>query len=438
MLRSLLPNARFALVISALIIYCMITTRKNPGLVIAACIISIGICYGLMLISTMVSAFFIYLFSHSSNRVLATLLPIPIQATLTILLFRIKRFSKGFLFLNNRRAGAIGLVMSGAIMMAVTLINRGVSAETGLWLLGGVLLCISGLILWWRRELTVLYRKMVKERNITEYEKIIAEKDALIQNIRNDNEIMARIIHRDNKLLPALRDAVLLFMANGVDIHIDGNKLLIQIEEILKERSGDMIQSYRPDGSPQVVKDTFINSVLNQMMFRASAVDIKIDVASVGSLSKFKETGISDIDAGTLLADLIENAIIATINSDNKRILITFGQTEDSYEIGVHDSGRPFEMETLLNLGTKRASTHLDDGGSGIGYMTIFKILRGLKASLIITEYSSLQGGFVKSVIIQFDSKDRYIVRTYRAEALNAFRNQSGKLEEPPEVISFV
>jgi sensor histidine kinase regulating citrate/malate metabolism len=109
---------------------------------------------------------------------------------------------------------------------------------------------------------------------------------------------------------------------------------------------------------------------------------------------------------------LLENAIIATDSCEYKQIKISFGKDDGFFAITVQDSGIPFESETLKNLGKKPTSTHLHEGGSGIGYMTIFNIMNTYKASLIIREFAPNHNGFTKSVSFRFDGENAYTVHS--------------------------
>ena len=80
----------------------------------------------------------------------------------------------------------------------------------------------------------------------------------------------------------------------------------------------------------------------------------------------------------------------------------------------VFDSGIPFEIDTLIRLGTQRVTTHAETGGSGVGFETTFEILRQYKASLIINEQDPSPVDFSKSVSIRFDGKKHYIIETHR------------------------
>ena len=51
----------------------------------------------------------------------------------------------------------------------------------------------------------------------------------------------------------------------------------------------------------------------------------------------------------TLLADLVENAIIAIRSRTSKRILVSISISEGHYLIDVFDGGIPFEAETIIN-----------------------------------------------------------------------------------------
>jgi phosphoglycerate-specific signal transduction histidine kinase len=111
-----------------------------------------------------------------------------------------------------------------------------------------------------------------------------------------------------------------------------------------------------------------------------------------------------------LLGDHIKNAIIAVQNNrnTNRSILVLLGVIEEHYQIWVYDSGIEFEVDTLLKLGLERITTHKEDGGSGIGFMTSFEILEKNKASIIIEENSPSSNDYTKIIKIKFDGKKDY------------------------------
>lgn len=119
----------------------------------------------------------------------------------------------------------------------------------------------------------------------------------------------------------------------------------------------------------------------------------------------------------TLIADLTENAIIATKESESKNIHLSLDMENNNFCISVFDSGIHFEPYTIENAGKKKASTHLNDGGSGIGLMTTFTFLREYLASFIIDETIENEK-YTKKVTVLFDSLNEFRINSQRNEIL--------------------
>jgi hypothetical protein len=111
-------------------------------------------------------------------------------------------------------------------------------------------------------------------------------------------------------------------------------------------------------------------------------------------------------------------------------VFVSLGTENGIHELCVEDSGIPFKVETLVNLGIKKTTTRADEGGSGLGYMTIFEILRECNASLIITEYEPEKLSFTKSIAVRFDHKGEHILQTNRVEEIRDMCLKSGNLEK--------
>lgn len=391
-------------------IFTSIITAKSFDLALTTVIISIGISYGLYFISSLISAFLVMLILQSEHNMLMTFISIIIQFFLVTLLFRIKRLSYGIPFLLYKSTGALGLIISGLILIAFIFIGDEATDDYQVvYLLAGGIFCVVGLILWWRRGLTSLYRKRIKERNINEHEKIITEKDEEIRKLKENNDFMSKLIHRDNKLLPSMYEAVKILFNNDSDNQKEeSKKILDHIDHLMNERKGLIIQNRLEANHLPTTKDNLIDGTMIFMYEKAREREIDFKLIVNESIEKLTEI-ITSLKLETLIADLIENAIIATKENDNKKILVTIDKSEGFYVLSIQDSGIPFERDTLENLGLKKSSTHLDNGGSGIGYMTIFEILCETKACLIITEYNPIQQGFTKSVSVRFDNKSRFI-----------------------------
>ena len=418
LLREALPYFRFALMVPVLTSFLSVIFKTKFVIALTSTIISTGISYGALLISSVASISVILTLTGESYDTAAALAAFILQSVMIICLFKIKRFKKGVTFLKSTKAGSVGLIISGILVLIIVIVNSGIPAERGGWAIIGTALCVVGLIVWWRHGLTKQYRERVKERNTQEFENIIAEKDQQIKKLQEDNELMSSIIHRDNKLLPSLAVKVELFMKSEPFVSPAGKQILKQVEQLFEERAETIKRCSYDNTVPLLPGSQVIDGVLNHMMMRASEEGIQFEIAEKSDFAESIESTISSIKLQTILADLIENAINATVKSESKRVFVSFSVEDGIYELNVQDSGKPFEAETLKDLGIKKTTTRLKEGGSGIGYMTIFEILRECNASLIITEYLPGQSLFTKSITVRFDNRGKHILITGRAEEI--------------------
>lgn len=416
-LKTSMPYARFVIMILAMGTFARIATGVKIDLAFTAIVISMGIAYGLALVAALVSSFIMTVFIHSTNSALMLILFLTIQFAFIITLFKIRRFKNGMSFLKKRGAGVIGLIVSGIILIVMTLINNRTIADETLvgFLFISAILCIVGIIRWWRNGLTKIYREMVNDRNIQEYETGIAQKNEQIHKLQESNDFMAKLIHRDNKLLLSMYEAVRILNDNHKDggQQLESQRILEQIEQLINERTGLILQNQRTYKSLPSTKDKLIDGVINHMLTKATEKNIQFDLVVDDDISELTKTIIPSIKLQTLIADLLENAIIATSHNEYRKILVIIGIAEEFYELTIQDSGIPFENETLQNLGQQKTSTHLNNGGSGIGYMTIFEILNEFKASLVITEHELKAYGFTKSIKVRFDNCNTVTIPQY-------------------------
>jgi len=154
------------------------------------------------------------------------------------------------------------------------------------------------------------------------------------------------------------------------------------------------------------------------MFNKASEKDIDFDLILSGSVTYMTENIITELQLETLISDLAQNSIISVEarGSGLKKILLNIGVTDNCYRLTVEDSGIPFDIETLLNLGKSKVTTHANNGGSGTGLMSAFKIMRDTGASLVITENPTKPQACCKSVAVVFDGKNEYIIKSFRAD----------------------
>lgn len=205
-----------------------------------------------------------------------------------------------------------------------------------------------------------------------------------------------------------------------IKTQINGEHILSELEDIMKERIEIILKNQRDYKIIPSTKVELIDNTRNYMLLKASKNKIIFDFVMTESVKHVIEDVIPKQTLNTLIADLVDNAIVATNCSKFKKILVNIGMVDGCYEINVHDSGILFAEEVLDNLGLKKITTHGDTGGSGTGYMSIFEILSKSNACLVITEYAPNTYAFSKSIKIRFDRKFEYIIYSFRAKELRA------------------
>ena len=184
-----------------------------------------------------------------------------------------------------------------------------------------------------------------------------------------------------------------------------GQDLLKDLRDLAAERKGLLAsQDQHSDPLPDC-GNSRANHILSYFRESAAAKDIQLQVVCDTSLSQYIDPVCTEDAICTLLADLIENAVIATHYANGHHILVHIGCIADTPAIQIFDSGIAFSPEVLSMFGKKPITTHADDSGSGIGLM---------HASLIIEEFTS--GTYTKKVAVLFDNQNGYTLYTCRSE----------------------
>jgi len=431
-LQTHLPYLRFALMILFAGIFAGLIMRTKLDLAITSYTLAIGISYGFYLVAALPIHMILWLLPIAEYDIILALFTPPLQFAFIYVLFSINRMKKGMIFLQDRGAGVVGLIISGITLIAIVVIpNQAISEEIRMALFIGAVLSVVGTIVWWRRALMKLYKQRTQQRYIQKLEESLAK-------YASESKNMNTVFHKDNKLWAGTYEITglcaeiaekLTPLLSELEALCEDKKLSAiyedvsdcaetasriaslqgTIEELLHDRMAMADKTQRELKVLPTTNDALFDGVMQSMLARANEREILLDFTLLSNIDELLET-ISPVKLSTLLADLLENAIIATSYSDYKHILVSFSFNAGSYELSVQDSGIPFEQHTLEKLGKERASTHLSEGGSGIGYMTVFEILREYDASLIITQCPMQEFEFSKTVTLRFDGKGEYNV----------------------------
>lgn len=185
--------------------------------------------------------------------------------------------------------------------------------------------------LWSKNFLTREYRKQLQKRDREYLQDALDQAQLKIKKLSQENEIFLSIIHRDNKLLPAMELAVRGLFHAALQAEAQGQpvqtnqirELMTELQRLSAERSG-IVEGYEQIGSAlPSTQIPVLDALFSYMAQRAAQSGIRLELAISGDIRDMLSASISQKDAYMVLADLIENAIIATASScREKQILI--------------------------------------------------------------------------------------------------------------------
>ena len=422
---------------AANIIFLWITNDSNINLAISGYLLSLGISYSfLQLAMLLIGVLFSQLrISYTGDSLVNYCEPIyllifslitSLQLLMSYLLFRVKRFKRGFPFLFERHTIILALIVSGFVFIMVSLVSIPRDNYEDYYLLSsfvGVLISGTGIIIWIKRGIRMFYRRKLQDNNFTLLTQELAAKDCEIERLTQQNDILRTESHKINHRLSALERSAAALVSRTQLMKIS-EELAVTLEDIrrLSWAYQEGLMRLKEETPLPSTKIKAIDDLLAYFAEHCAEKDINFSLKVSGSIPYMTEHIISQNRLETMLGDHLQDALDAVnmSNSAFRRILVLLGLADNRYELTIFDSGVPFEPDILAKLGTEHVTTHADGGGSGIGFMTTFEALRECGASLIISEKKQSSADYTKSVAIRFDGLNRYVVETYRPEELSA------------------
>lgn len=186
---------------------------------------------------------------------------------------------------------------------------------------------------------------------------------------------MERLVHKDNKLIPSMANAVYEYLTSGDNVDTEkrmdyGNRLLDELRHMTESREKILVTLSTSESHHSYTGIAALDALISYMGKRAKLADIKFtaNISESINLSAASSRMLIE-DMVHLLADLIENAIIATSNCMIRLIQLRIDQYNKAMSIEISDTGVPFEISFLLDFGLVSCTTHSDIGGTGIGLM---------------------------------------------------------------------
>ena len=330
------------------------------------------------------------------------------------------------------------ILLGSSILLSIALIQA--YPEMSLLRTGLIEVFIIAIIIiilhWWQSQLTKAYRKRLAQMELESLRTELDQKTALLKKLETQNEEMGRLIHKDNKLIPAMEHAVSSYLASDfTDIALQqaqGQALLSDLKEFSEARRG-ILATFTPVSAPKYNTGIpSLDAILVYMYQKAQSQNIRFYAAVTPESITAMPGSLTSEKLVHLLSDLLENSIIATKSSADKQIQLQIYLANGIFTIEVADTGCPFDPVTLISFGIEKASTHLNDGGSGIGLLDIWKIKEETRASIHIHEYE-VNAPFSKKLFVAFDKKNKYVIHTCRDKELTPLVNRGDIVILPRE-----
>lgn len=433
-------NSSITIPLCLLLLACLMKFLYNIplNLSIATSVISYGVSYFVFtVVATIITSFTISLFDitlYANHRVIAHIIMFLIHCFCTNLLFRYKRLRNGMPFIQNIFDSFLPTATCVAILYSFLLMKNN-AGNNPIFIKQFYFTLFFGIlfIIYWRTNITRTYHDKRRDRDLDILNEHLDELKADYQKMTEDKDELAKIVHRDNKLVPAMLLSVESFLIEFPNatpqMKKRGAELMAELSKEAEGRKGILLkQDKRCSAKIVAVGIPALDDVLKYMQEKAISKDISLSASADLGIADLVTRTIDDKDLSTLAVDLLENAIIACSYNHGTNVYFVIGFYEKHLAIHVYDSGIPFTKEVLLDLGIIKRSTHEDAGGSGIGLMTIWELMHKYRASYIIDEYDTYAGPYTKRISIIFDKHNKYILNTSRPKEEIDFLRQRADL----------
>lgn len=390
------------------------------SLALTTSLLSFSFVTSIMTLCNLCTCIMLYPFFRSPQSTPVLLMTI-LSCLLTLLsirvFLRIRRFKSGMPFLRNKHTAYIGVIISLCCVTLIIYVFYRSNQFAILAFIFQLIVCLSLIpfIAWWRVHIRKSYYTYLKNMELQELQ-------LKIQTLTADNDRLSQLVHKDNKLLTAMTHSVCTLLDEASTLspdqleshcsamHEDLLRLGQHRQATLQELSGSLTGQFHTG-------HIMLDSVLNMMFQQAQSKRISLSLETSPDFWTNILSYLDEEELTHLIADLTQNAIIATQNASTKHINLSLSSTSNIPSIQIADSGTPFPPVVLNALGQSRCSQHLHEGGSGIGLMNIWTLKSTTKATLLIEEFPS-DANYTKCIHFIFDQKNRYLIMSPRYDSL--------------------
>lgn len=254
------PIAMFFILLT-FYIFITLFTKTNWHTSLNAAIISIAMSLVSFTISSFIFStlvFLMYSYIDINNLVVIKLLNGFLQYFMIHIPFQFKRMKKGMPFLYDLQLNNIGTCISLLILICYIAASISNTSDNNylpfiipLFL---IFPCALLLISWWRAIITSNYRRKLQQFEMQKLKNEHVQKEQEITRLLENNKALAQIIHRDNKLIPAMELAVNTFLQNQNtlsphQLKEQGLALAAHLQTMSQERKFNLTE-YQTNGQP--------------------------------------------------------------------------------------------------------------------------------------------------------------------------------------------
>lgn len=257
----------FPALIILFFVFIKIYTHTNYKTALNTTVIALGISLCSFTFSAVIITLFLLCTALTPENHFWILIKLVIgimQYVLVHLPFQLKRLKKGMPFLYELNFNNIGCLLSMCIIICVIIISTPYTIHTYITISCLLLIfpCALLLISWWRAIITRNYHRKLQQFEMQKLKNELVQKEQEITRLLENNNALAQIIHRDNKLIPAMELAVNTFLQNQntlspQQLKEQGLALAAHLQEMTKERQF-ILNDYQTDGqplSPEIFQD---------------------------------------------------------------------------------------------------------------------------------------------------------------------------------------
>ena len=263
LLYSISKNIYYIVCFPALIIlffvFIKIYTHTNYKTALITTVIALGISLCSFTFSAVIMTLFLLCTGLTPENHFWILIKLVIgimQYVLVHLPFQLKRLKKGMPFLYELNFNNAGFFLSICIIICVIIISTPYTLHTYIIMSSLFLIfpCALLLISWWRAIITRNYRRKLQQFEMQKLKNELVQKEQEIARLLENNKALAQIIHRDNKLIPAMELAVNTFLQNRntlspQQLKEQGLALAAHLQTMSQERKFNLAE-YQTNGQP--------------------------------------------------------------------------------------------------------------------------------------------------------------------------------------------